>query len=62
MGDSYFQRIHELRNDAAQQLRRTGKVQEKAAPVINSKKQGCESVHNDQRDGLQNAQKGCEAI
>jgi hypothetical protein len=61
IGNEYFQRIHELRNDAAQEERRSGKVSEKEAPVPSGAQQGCESVHNDQRDET-NVQKGCEAI
>lgn len=62
MGDSYFQRLHELRNDAAQQSRRSGKKKEDIPQVVKSVDQGCESVHNDQREANEDAQRGCEAI
>jgi len=63
IGNKYFQRIHELRNDAAQEKRRGGKSQEEEAPLIlNVENQGCESVHNDQSAEVEDAQTGCEAI
>jgi len=61
IGNKYFQRIHDLRNDAAQEERRSGKTTKKEAPVVAGAQQGCESVHNDERDA-QNVQNGCEAI
>lgn len=60
MGDSYFQRLHELRNDDAQESRRGGKVVKKEVPK--GVALGCESVHNDSRNGNTDVQKGCEAI
>lgn len=61
IGNKYFQRIHDLRNDAAQEERRSGKTTQKEAPVVAGAQQGCESVHNDESDA-QNVQNGCEAI
>ncbi len=61
MGDSYFQRLHELRNDAAKQSRESGK-KEDIPQIVRGVDQGCESVHNDQREANEDAQKGCEAI
>jgi len=60
IGNEYFQRIHNLRNDAAQEERRSGKPAQKEAPAATGS-QGCESVHNDERDA-NNVQNGCEAI
>ena len=63
MGDSYFQKLHELRNDDAQESRRSGKVPQNEIPLpVKGENLGCESVHNDKRDGATNVQKGCEAI
>lgn len=65
IGDEYFNRIHKLRNDSAQELRRSGvtvptETTTKSTPSGGG--QGCESMHNDNRDVLADAQKGCEAI
>jgi len=61
VGDSYFQRLHELRNDDAQESRR-GNRKKADVPNVTGEPQGCESVHNDQRKQNDSAQKGCEAI
>lgn len=61
VGDSYFQRLHELRNDDAQESRR-GNKKKIDIPIVSGEPQGCESVHNDQRKQNDSAQKGCEAI
>lgn len=61
--DEYFTRLHKLRNDSAQESRRTGVVQEKVVEVVQSGgSEGCESMHNDKRDNPPDANKGCEAI
>lgn len=63
IGDCYFKRIHDLRNDAAQQKRRSGVVVPQIdVNIAKGSDHGCESVHNDQRDSTLNAQTGCEAI
>jgi len=64
MGDFYFQRLHELRNDSAQQLRRSGSIQSAVKPMASmsmSSIDGCESVQNDMRE-VADGKKGCEAI
>lgn len=67
IGDEYFGRLHKLRNDSAQELRRSGAVPSK--PEIPEETitpsggdEGCESMHNDKRDVVTDAKKGCEAI
>lgn len=63
INDCYFKRIHDLRNDAAQEKRRSGAVvPQNDVPMAKGSDHGCESVHNDQRDSTTNAQTGCEAI
>ncbi len=63
IGDEYFQRIHDLRNDSAQEMRRNGKVVKVDAPQATEvSDNGCESVHNDQSNEAEDAKKGCEAI
>lgn len=66
LDDKYFRRLHELRNDDAQESKRNGKAKKKEDPQAQkgaeSSGQGCESVHNDQTEGDQDAQMGCEAI
>mmetsp|Transcript_12144 Transcript_12144/g.18444 ORF Transcript_12144/g.18444 Transcript_12144/m.18444 type:complete len:579 (-) Transcript_12144:80-1816(-) len=69
IGDEYFGRLHQLRNDSAQESRRNGVAvpsSESEAPeeTITSSggDEGCESMHNDKRDVVTDAQKGCEAI
>lgn len=60
----YFQRLHQLRNDSAQESRRHGKSKiESKVPVPTSNgSEGCESVHNDQRKASEGVGGGCEAI
>mmetsp|Transcript_23608 Transcript_23608/g.26922 ORF Transcript_23608/g.26922 Transcript_23608/m.26922 type:complete len:568 (-) Transcript_23608:1691-3394(-) len=64
--DEYFGRLHQLRNDSAQELlRSTNGMPPPSANVEVTKNGGdggCESMHNDQRNSLTNVQKGCEAI
>lgn len=67
IGDSYFQRLHSLRNDSAQALRRnTGSssmsniIETEEKPVQSNN--GCESMQNDKREGTNDGGKGCEAI
>ena len=59
----YFQRLHQLRNDSAQESRRHGKPQKEVrVPASTSNgSEGCESVHNDQRKASEGVG-GCEAI
>lgn len=65
IGDSYFQRLHMLRNDSAQELRRgtsafgSSNLSDDQTPKQSH--DGCESVQNDKREG-QSDGKGCEAI
>lgn len=61
----YFKRLHDLRNDSAQELRRLGKVEIKetlSPPVTTGTDGGCESVHNDQTAENADASRGCEGI
>jgi amidophosphoribosyltransferase len=59
----YFKRLHELRNDSAQELRRLGKIEiTETQPVLSGGDGGCESVHNDQSAEVVDAARGCEAI
>jgi amidophosphoribosyltransferase len=63
LGDSYFQRLHELRNDNAQNLRRGGASAEdlnKNAAVKGSH-HGCESMVNDQNKGFAHVD-SCESL
>jgi hypothetical protein len=65
IGDEYFSRLHKLRNDTAQELRRTGgsaPVEKVEEVVASGGDEGCESMHNDKRDTETDAKKGCEAI
>jgi amidophosphoribosyltransferase len=59
----YFKRLHDLRNDSAQELRRLGKIEiQETQPVLTGGDGGCESVHNDQSAEVEDAARGCEAI
>lgn len=59
----YFKRLHELRNDSAQELRRLGKIEiQETQPVLPGGDGGCESVHNDKSAEVADAARGCEAI
>ena len=67
IGDGYFTRLHELRNDTAQSERRgeatPGKkrkheVDTPATPSYN----GCESMSNDKRAPQDDGHEGCEAL
>lgn len=66
MGDAYFNRLHDLRNDSAQESRRQGGGAPKQKPVAeiipSGGDEGCESMHNDKRDTKTDANTGCEAI
>jgi hypothetical protein len=65
MGDQYFTRLHQLRNDSAQESRRNGVAPSLTAAELapaGGGSAGCESMHNDSRDAEQDGQKGCEAI
>lgn len=64
IGDRYFTRLHDLRNDSAQESRRHGAAPTKkdVEAVESSGGEGCESVHNDKRDEITDANKGCEGI
>lgn len=64
IGDAYFSRLQSLRNDSAQELRRHGAASVKKVPEIvqSGGSKGCESMHNDTRDNVTDAKKGCEAI
>ena len=59
----YFQRLHQLRNDSAQELRRHGKSKPevKVTVPLSNGSEGCESVHNDQRK-VTDGGGGCEGI
>eukprot|EP00560_Eucampia_antarctica_P008784 CAMPEP_0197828278 /NCGR_PEP_ID=MMETSP1437-20131217/4882_1 /TAXON_ID=49252 ORGANISM="Eucampia antarctica, Strain CCMP1452" /NCGR_SAMPLE_ID=MMETSP1437 /ASSEMBLY_ACC=CAM_ASM_001096 /LENGTH=571 /DNA_ID=CAMNT_0043429447 /DNA_START=147 /DNA_END=1862 /DNA_ORIENTATION=- len=67
IGNSYFQRLHKLRNDSAQELRRNmsafsiGSITEGEGTPMQSQN-GCESVQNDKRVSQSNGGRGCEAI
>jgi len=65
IGDSYFQKLHALRNDKAQNMRRGGSItvdNEKNAPPLSSV-DGCESVSNDKRKSTVVTNGGsCEGI
>ena len=61
----YFQRLHQLRNDSAQESRRHGAKPKKEVKVpvpVPGGSEGCESVHNDQRKASEGVGGGCEAI
>jgi len=67
IGNSYFQRLHSLRNDSAQETRRNTSASGMSSftgaehkPVQSNN--GCESVQNDKRLGTSDGGKGCEAI
>lgn len=66
IGDEYFNRLHSLRNDSAQEKRRggNGATIPQAEPVVLKKggDEGCESMHNDKRDAAKDLKKGCEGI
>jgi len=66
VNDDYFKKLHELRNDSAQESRRLpGAVTPKKNSIQltgANNDEGCESVHNDKRKGETDASKGCEAI
>jgi len=62
IGDQYFQNLHMMRNDSAQELRRSKKDNMEAITVSTTSDQGCESVHNDKRELAVDVRKGCEAI
>lgn len=52
IGDAYFRELHELRNDAAQEKRRSGFSNEKGERKRGLPQQsmdGCESMSNDKR-------------
>lgn len=61
IGDAYFQRLHALRNDSAQEQRRSGGAPVDT-PVIVGVSHGCESMHNDNSVEEEDGKKGCEAI
>jgi len=63
IGDQYFKRLHMMRNDSAQELRRNKpNDQISVISLSTASEQGCESVHNDKRALDADFQKGCEAI
>jgi amidophosphoribosyltransferase len=63
IGDDYFQKLHNMRNDSAQELRRRGSVETiPSAPHSSVYAEGCESVHNDIRDAKVDRKTGCEGI
>jgi len=67
IGNAYFTRLHELRNDSAQALRRlpSSGVQSQNGTVERMAKgsnHGCESMSNDQSAGAINDKAGCESI
>lgn len=65
LGDAYFNRLHNLRNDSAQELRRHGSatiVKETVEILPTGGDQGCESMHNDHRHTPTDGNTGCEAI
>lgn len=70
IGNAYFQRLHELRNDKAQNMRRIGsnvsttlaEHTEYVAPVAQGSYHGCESMINDQNQGTDRSTAGCESL
>ena len=67
IGNAYFTRLHELRNDSAQALRRlpSSGVQSQngtAERMAKGSNHGCESMSNDQSAGAINDKAGCESI
>ncbi len=66
MGDAYFNRLHDLRNDSAQESRRQGGTAQEQKTIVeiipSGGDHGCESMHNDKRDTIADANTGCEAI
>lgn len=66
LGDAYFQRLHELRNDSAQNLRRNHVVSDnvedsKKKVVVKGSYHGCESMVNDQNQGFVHSD-SCESL
>ena len=63
IGDAYFQRLHELRNDSAQASRRSSTVDPAANDTMaQASNHGCESMNNDQSAGDVSSSAGCESI
>jgi hypothetical protein len=62
--DNYFQKLHDRRNDSAQEIRRRGPAPESASSSshLSIQGDGCESVHNDVRDAKVEGKRGCEGI
>ena len=64
IGNLYFAKLHELRNDTAQAMRRstsTASHQNKNT-MAKASNHGCESMSNDQSEGELNSETGCESI
>jgi len=61
IGNAYFERLHELRNDNAQNMRRNGTCQNSLSISVKGSHHGCESMVNNQDQGS-SAKGGCEPI
>lgn len=63
INDEYFRRLHELRNDSAQESRRSSTVEPSAQTTMpKASNHGCESMSNDQSLGDVSNGTGCESI
>lgn len=62
IGDAYFSRLHELRNDDAQESRRKTSASTSLQSFPQQSNDGCESMSNDKRLGISDSEAGCEAI
>ena len=63
IGDSYFTKLYDLRNDAAKQKKNDGKQSNGTSKMMpRGSNEGCESMVNDTRGATNSADAGCESI
>lgn len=62
IGDEYFTKLHELRNDSAQEMRRGVPKDGADGAAPKQSHEGCEAVSNDKREVMAGSQRGCKAL
>lgn len=62
IGDEYFTKLYDLRNEEAKTVRNGGKTSEDSESKARQSNEGCESVNNDTRGSTTLRQDSCESL